>query len=210
MKLWNYKTLAPRKKSYDKPWQNIKKQRHYFSDKDPCSQRCGFSNSHVWMWELEHKEGWLPKNGCFWTMVPEKTVESSLECKKTKPLNPEGNPSWIFIGRTDVEVFKLQYFGHLMRRADSLKKTLTLWKTEGRKRRGDRGCDGWTASPTQWTWGGETYGRWWRTGKPRVLQSMGLQRAGHNWATEQQQHIYTSIIIIKYICSKLLYRYGHD
>ena len=54
--------------------------------------------------ELDHKEGWLPKNWCFWTMVPEKTLESSLECKKTKPLNPEGNPSWIFIGRTDVEV----------------------------------------------------------------------------------------------------------
>ena len=104
MKLWNYKTLAPWKKSYDKPWQHNKKQRHYFSDKDPCSQRCGFSSSHVWMWELEHKEGWLPKNWCFWTMVPEKTLESPLEYKKTKPLNPKGNPSWIFIGRTDVEV----------------------------------------------------------------------------------------------------------
>ena len=56
------------------------------------------------MWELEHKEGWLPKNWCFWTMVPEKTLESPLEYKKTKPLNPKGNPSWIFIGRTDVEV----------------------------------------------------------------------------------------------------------
>ena len=81
---------------------------------------------------------------------------------------------------------KLQFFSHLMRRADSLEKTLMLGKIEGRKRRGDRGWDGWMASPTQWTWLWANSGRWWRTGKPGVLQSMGSQRVGHNLATEHQ------------------------
>ena len=94
----------------------------------------GFSSSHVWMWELDHKESWAPKNWCFWTVVLEKTLESSLDCK-IKPVNPKGNQSWIFTGRTDAEA-NLQYFGHLMRRADSLEKTLLLGKIEGRRRRG--------------------------------------------------------------------------
>ena len=98
------KTLAPWKKSYDKPKQHIKKQRHHSVDKGPSSQSNGFSSSHVWMWELDHKEGWAPKNWCFWTVVMEKTLESPLDCKKTKPVSPTGNQSWIFIGRTDAEV----------------------------------------------------------------------------------------------------------
>ena len=98
------KTLAPWKKSYGQPRQHIKKQRHYFANKGPSSQSYGFSNSHVWMWELDYKESWTPKNLCFWTMVVlEKTVESSLDCKEIKPVNPKGNQSWIFIGRTDSE-----------------------------------------------------------------------------------------------------------
>ena len=81
----------------------IKKQRHYFADKGPCSQSYGFSSSHIWIWELNHKEGWTSKNWCFWTVVLEKTVESPLECKETEPVNPKGNHSWIFTGRTDAE-----------------------------------------------------------------------------------------------------------
>ena len=83
---------------------------------------------------------------------------------------------------------ELWYFGHLMQRADSLEKTLMLGKIEGRRRRGDRGWDGWMASPSQWTWVWASSGRWWqgRTGKPGVLQSMGSQRVGQDWATEQQ------------------------
>ena len=81
---------------------------------------------------------------------------------------------------------KLQYFGHLMWRADSLEKTLMLRKIEGRGRRDDRGWDGWTAAPIQWTWLWTNSGRWWRTRKPGVLQSLGRQRVGHDWATEQQ------------------------
>ena len=83
--------------------QHIKKQRHYFSNKCLSSQSCGFSISHVWMWELGYNESWAPKNWCFWTMVLEKTLESPLDCKEIQPVHPKGNQSWIFIGRTDVE-----------------------------------------------------------------------------------------------------------
>ena len=97
------KTLAPWKKSYDQPRQHIKKQRHYFANKGPSSQRYGFSNRHVRMWELDHKESWVPKNWCFWTVVLERTLESPLDCKEIKPINPKGNQPWIFTGETDAE-----------------------------------------------------------------------------------------------------------
>ena len=82
---------------------SILKSRHYFADKGPSNQSYGFSSSHVWMWELDHKESWVPKNWCFWTVVLEKTLESPLDCKEIKPVNTKGNQSWIFTGRTDVE-----------------------------------------------------------------------------------------------------------
>ena len=97
------KTVAPWKKSYDKRRQLIKKQRHYFADKGPSSQSYGFSSSHVWMWELNYKESWALKNWCFWTVVFEKTLESPLECKEMKQVNPKGNQLWIFTGRTDAD-----------------------------------------------------------------------------------------------------------
>ena len=100
---WNGKTLAPWKKSYDQPWQHMKKQRHYFADKGPSSQTCGLSGSHVWMWELDYKERWEPRNGCFWTVVLEKTLESPFSCKEIRAVHPKGNQPWIFTGRTDVE-----------------------------------------------------------------------------------------------------------
>ena len=95
--------LAPRKKSYDQSRKHIKKQRHYFANKGPSSQSYGFSISYVWMWELDHKKSWAPKNWCFWTVVLEKTLESPLDCKKIKSVNPKVSQSWIFAGRTDVE-----------------------------------------------------------------------------------------------------------
>ena len=98
------KTLAPWKKSYDQPRQHIKKQRHYYANKVLYSQSYDFSNSHVYMWELDHKESWAPKNWCFWTVVLEKTLESPLYCKESQPVHPKGNQSWIFIGRTNTEV----------------------------------------------------------------------------------------------------------
>ena len=175
------------------------------ADKDPSSQSYSFSCSHVWMWELDHKEGQVPKNWCFWTVVLEKTLENLLDCKKVKPVNLKGNQPWILIGRTATKVrlvkamvfpvvmygceswtvkkadcrridafemwcwrrllripwtarrsnqsilkevdpeyslevllmkLKLQYFGHLIWRDDSLEKTLMLEKIEGKRRRG--------------------------------------------------------------------------
>ena len=87
------------------------------------------------MWELDHKEGWAPKNWCFWTVVLEMTLESPLDYKEIKPVNPKGNKFWIFIRKLKLKL-KLQYFGHLMWRTDSLEKTLMLGKIEGRRRRG--------------------------------------------------------------------------
>ena len=95
--------LAPWKKSYDKPRQYIKKQRHHFANKGPDSQCYGFFGSHVKMWQLYHKVGWVPKNWCFWTVVLEKTFESPLDTKEIKPVNPKGNQPWIFTGMTDAE-----------------------------------------------------------------------------------------------------------
>ena len=103
LQLWNQRTFAPWKKSYDQSRQHIKKQRHYFVNKGLSSQSYGFSNSHVWMWEVDYKESWAPKNWCFWTVVLEKTLESPLDCKEIQPVHPRGNQSWIFIGRTDAE-----------------------------------------------------------------------------------------------------------
>ena len=89
--------------SYNQPRQHIEKQRHYFVNKGPSSQGYGFSSGHVWMWELDYKESWVPKSWCFWTVVLEKTLESPLDCKEIQPAHPKGNQSWIFIGRADVE-----------------------------------------------------------------------------------------------------------
>ena len=83
--------------------EHIKKQRPYFVNKGPSSQSSGFSSSHVWMWELDHKEGWALKNWCFWTVVLEKTLKSPVDCKEIKPVNPKGNQPWIFTGKTDAE-----------------------------------------------------------------------------------------------------------
>ena len=99
--------LTPWKKSYDQPRKHIKKQRHYFANKGPSSQSYGFSTCHVWMWELDHKETWTLKNWWFWTVVLENTLESALDCKEILPVNPKGNQSWIFIGRTDSEAESL-------------------------------------------------------------------------------------------------------
>ena len=93
----------PRKKSDDKPRQHIKKQRHHFVDKGLYSQSYGFSSSQVQMWELDHKEGRVPRNWCLWTVVLEKTLESPLDYKEIQLVHPKGNQSWIFIGRTDAE-----------------------------------------------------------------------------------------------------------
>ena len=132
---WNYKMLAPWKKSYDQPRQHIKKQKHSFPNKGPSSQSYGFSSSHVWMWELDCKESWALKNWCFWTVVLGKTLESPLDSGRSnqsilKEISREYSLEGLLLK------LKLQSFGHLMWRTDSFEKTLMLGKIEGRRRRG--------------------------------------------------------------------------
>ena len=124
--------LTPWKKSYDQPRHHTKKQRYYFANKGPSSQSYGFSSSHVWMWEMDYKESWAPKNWCFWTVVLEKALESPSDCKETQPINSKGNQSWIFIGRTDAEAETLILWPP-DGRTDSLENTLILGNIEGRR-----------------------------------------------------------------------------
>ena len=133
-----------------------------------------FSSSHVQIWEFDHKEGWVPKNWCFWTVVLEKTLESPLIARSNQSILRETNSAYSSASGLMLKL-KLQCFGHLMWRADSLEK---IWCWERLKAWGegdDRGQDGWMASLTQWIWVWASSRRWGRTRKPSVPQSMGLQ-----------------------------------
>ena len=164
-------------------WTAYKKQRHYFASKDPSSQSYVFFSSHVWMWELNYKESWAPKNWCFWTVVLEKTLESPLDCKEIQPVHPKGNQSWVFIGRTDVEA-ETPILATWCEELTHLKRP-SCWEGLGAGGEGDdRGWDGWMVSPTRWTWVWVDSGSWWWTGRPGVLWFMGSQRVGHDWVTE--------------------------
>ena len=140
------------------------------------------------MWELDYKESRELKNWCFWTAVLKKTLESPLDSKEIKPVKPKGNHPWIFTGRTDVEAE-----APILWPSDA---EPTQWKRSWcweRLRVGgegdDRGWNSWMASLTQWTWVWVNSGRWGRTGKPGMLQSMGSHTVRHNWVAEQQQEM---------------------
>ena len=170
------KTLAPWKKSYDKPRQHIKKQRHHFGSKSPSSQSYVFSSGQARMWELGHKEGWVPKNWCFWAVVLEKTLENPLDCKEIKPATlKEINTEYSLEGL--MLKLKFQHFGHLMRRANSLEKTLMMGKVEGRGRRGQqrmRWLDGIT---DWWTWVEQSPGDSERQGSLAGYSSWGCKES---------------------------------
>ena len=146
-----------------------------FSDFFPAS--FSLSSGHVWMWKLDYKESWVPKNWCFWTVVLEKTLENPLDCKEIQSVHPKGNQSCIFIGRTDAEA-----------------ETPILWPPDAKSwltgkdpdagEGDDRGWDGWMSSPTWWTWVWVNSRSWWWTGRPGVLQSTGSQRVRQDWANE--------------------------
>ena len=129
--------LALWKKSYDKPRQHIKKQRHYFADKGSYSQSYGFSSSQVWMWELDHKESWTPKNWRFQIVVLEKTFDHPLDCKEIIPVNPKGNQPWIFIVRTDAKA-EAPVLWPPDTKSQLIGKTLMPRKIEDKKRRGQQ------------------------------------------------------------------------
>ena len=130
--------LAPWKKSYDKPRQCIKKQRHHFADKGLFSQSDDISSSHIRTWELDHKEDWVPKNWCFQTVVLQKILESRLDSREIKLVSPKGNWPWIFIGGTGAKA-----------------EAPILWPPDAKNwltGKDNREWDGWMASSTQWKW----------------------------------------------------------
>ena len=173
--------LTPWKKSYDQPRQHIKNLRHYFANKGPSSQSYGFSSSHVWMWELDHKaecrkidafELWCWRR---LLRVPWTTRWSNQSI--LKEISPGCSLEGLMLK------LQLQYFGHLMGRTESFEKTLMLGKTEGRRRGRQRmrWLNGITClMDRSWV----NSGSWWWTGRPGVLQSMGSHKVGHDWATE--------------------------
>ena len=175
--------LTPWSKSYDQPRLSIKNQRHYFVCQCPSSQGYCFSSSHVWMWELDYKESWVPKNWRFGAVVLEKPLRVPWTAR-----------------RSNQSILRRLVLGVLWREwcwsldsstlATSCKELThweRLWCWEGLGtggERDDRGWDGWMASLTRWTWVWMNSGTWWWTGRPGVLRFMGSQRVGHYWATE--------------------------
>ena len=160
--------------------QHIKNQRQYVANKGLSSQAYGFSSSHVWMWELDCEESWVPKNWCFWTVVLEETLESPLDCKEIQT-NPSQRNSVLNIHWKDW------CWSWNSNTLATWCEELTHWKTpwcwERVKAGGegdDRGWDGWMASLTWWTWVWVSSGSWWWTGKLGMLQSMRSQKAGPN------------------------------
>ena len=182
--------FAPWKKGYDQPRQSIGKQIHYFTSKSPTSQSYGFFSSHIWMWQLDYKESWAPKNWCFWTVVLKKTLEGPLDCKEIQPVHPKGTQSWRFTVRTDAEAEVLILWPPdvknwlIWKDPDAGKD----WSQEEKGMIEDEivGCHHRLNGRGHWA----SSGSWWWTGKPGVLQSIELQRFGHNWATElKRKHI---------------------
>ena len=157
------------------------------------------------MWELDCEEGWALKNWCFLTVVLEKTLASPLDCKEIQPVHPKGDQSWVFIGRTDVEANTLATW------CEELTHLKRPWCWERLTAGGegdDKGWDGWMASLTQWTWVWVSSGSWWWTGKPGVLQSMGLQRVRQDWATELNMYFIGNLYVIygkEILCPLLIF-----
>ena len=158
-------------------------QRHHFAHIGPYTQSYGFSNSRLWTWELDPKDGWSPKIWCFRTVVLEKTLESPLDSKEIKQVNTKGNQPWILNGRTDAEAE-----APILWSPDVKRQLIGKDPDAGKNRRQEMGTTedkmvGWHYHQwTQWIWASS--GRWWWTEKPGVLQSMGSKRIRHDWVTE--------------------------
>ena len=165
--------------NYYQPRQLIKKQT-YAASKGPSSQSYGFSSSHEWMWELDYKEGWVPKSLCFRTVVLQKTLEYPLDSKEIKPVNPKGNQPWIFSGRTDAKAEALIFWPPDSKSPPTHWKIPWCWERLRAGGDGDnRGWDGWMALPTRWTWVWASSVCWWWTGRPGVTESDTTEQL--NW-----------------------------
>ena len=155
----------------------MQKQRHDFANKGLSGQGYGFSSGHVWMWELDREESWALKNWCFWTVVLEKTLESPLGCKEIQPVHPEGDQSWVFIGRTDAEVeTPVLWSPHV--KSWLIGKEPYAGSDWGQEEKGTTEEE---ASPTRWAWVWVNSGSWWWAGRPGMLRFVGSLRGGHNW-----------------------------
>ena len=155
----------------------------YFADKSPSTQSYGFSGSHGWMWELDHKEGWAAKNWCFQTVLLEKTLESPLNCKEIKSVNPKENQLWIFIGRTGVKaevpiLWPSDVKSWLIGKDPDAQED---WRQEEKGWQRMRLLDGITDALDMSLISSRS---WWWTGMPGMLKSVVLQRVGHYWVTE--------------------------
>ena len=175
------KMLTPWKESYDKSRQHIKKQRHYFANKGLTSQGYGFSSGHVYMWELDYKESWAPKNWCFRTVVwrrllrvPWTARRSNQSILKEKDWSDWKDWCWSWNSNT---------LANWCKELTDLKRPW-CWERLRAGEGDDRGWDGWMASLTRGTWVWVNAGSWWWTGRPGGLWFMGSQRVGHDWVTE--------------------------
>ena len=175
--------IVPWMKSYEQPRHYVKNQRHYFANKVLSSQSYGFSSSHVRTWGLGHKGSWVPKNWCFWTVVIEKSLESlglqgcQISQSQRKLLLNIHWKDWCWSCSSKTLATWCEEATHWKRP--------WCWKRLKAGGEGDdREWDGWAASLAQWTWVWASSGSWWWTGRPGMLQSMGLQRVGHDCGTE--------------------------
>ena len=190
--------LAPWKKSSDQSRQHIKKQRHYFSNQGLSSQSYGFSSSHVWMWELDYKESQVLKNWCFelwcWRrLLRVPWTERRSNQSILKEISSEYSLEELMLK------LKLQSFGHLI--------NWLIWKDpdagkDWRWKKDDREWDGCMAPLTRWTWVLVSSRSWCWTGKPGVMQSMGLQSVRHDWVTELKWTCYEKLMISATVISK--------
>ena len=149
------------------------------------------------------EENWAPKNCCLWSVVLEKTLGSPLDCNEIQPVHSKGDQSWVFHGRMMPKP-KLQYFGHLMCRADSFEKTLMLGKIENRRKRGQQRMRWLNSSLTQQRWIWVNSRSWWWAVRPGVLSVMESWRVRHDWVTELNLYPCTFHVICLFLQSAML------
>ena len=183
-----FKDTCSLSESYDKPRQHIKKQRDHFANKDASNQSYSFSRNHVWMWELDHKQGWAPKNWCFQIVVLEKTLASPLEIsQESKPVHPKVNQPWIFIWRTGAEAEALILWPP-DEKSQLIAKDPDAGKDWGQKEKEVQRMR-WLAPPTQWSWIWANTRRQWRTEEPGEWQPLQSQWVKHDLFTKQQPRL---------------------
>ena len=152
------------------------------------------AKSHVWIWELDYKDGWVPKNWCFWTVVLEKILESPMDSKEIQPVHPKADQSWVFTGKDWCWSWNSNTLATWWEELNHVKRPWCWERLRAGGEGDDKGRDGWMASPTRTqVWVDSR--SWWWTGRPGVLQFMGLQRVGHDWATELNWNYIFSVIL---------------